>query len=109
MSSPACKQSKRSGRVRKRRRAPVLVEIVKLVGDPNRASASRSRRGHLIGRPLVGRGMIVVLNERHQWVTTPVMRVFEEPGGVLWVETRNSRYRLTPLMTSAAALESTGS
>ena len=53
--------------------------------------------------------MIVVLNERHQWVTTPVMRVFEEPGGVLWVETRNSRYRLTPLMTSAAALESTGS
>ena len=95
-----------------------------LVANPLRgSSAGRERRstsicadsgvgcsytGYLVGKPVVGRGMVIFRDPNgHRMITTPVRRVLSDgEGDTLWVETDNSVYRLdfhvVPLAIRAA-------
>ena len=59
-------------------------------------AVGRSYSGFLVGRPVVGRGMVIFRDPNgHRMITTPVRRVLSAgDGDTLWVETDNSVYRL---------------
>jgi hypothetical protein len=61
--------------------------------------------GELIGAPAIGKRMLVVGDFGTHLVTSPIERVLEtrERGGELYVETRNSVYRVVRALTRRQA------
>lgn len=64
--------------------------------DRTAVGVGRVYTGYLVSYPIVGRGMVIFRDPHgHRMVTTPVVRVFGDPDGVLiYVETENSVYKL---------------
>jgi hypothetical protein len=87
--------------------------------DHPNVGVGRVYTGFLISLPVAGHGMVIFRDPHgHRMITTPVRRVLRDAdGGVLWVDTENSVYRVTlhgavpPPVESAAprAAKSTGS